>query len=178
MTALASPPDLDTARQFLDLLEPFGEFWFQLVPERSGAQVRPTCRFGGLLDLADELCRLNAAGAAVFVQINAGRTRKDADVERVRAYFVDLDGTDATELLSPDSATDILIESSPGKFHGYWLAGEVPLTKFKSRQHALAQRFGGDRSVCNLARVMRVPGFFHQKGQPFMTRIHRIREGL
>jgi hypothetical protein len=31
--------------------------------------------------------------------------------------------------------------------------------------------FGGDPKVSDLARVMRVPGFFHQNGEPFMTRL-------
>lgn len=171
-------PDLAAAARFLNLLDPTGQFVFQVVPEASGSSVRPKSLVGSLETLANQLCQLNTAGAAVFVQINAGSGRKDVDVERVRAYFVDLDGSDPTELLSAESGTDMLVESSLGKYHGYWLAGDEPLSEFKARQQALADRFGGDRTVCNLARVMRLPGFIHQKGTPFMSRIHRIRDGL
>jgi hypothetical protein len=35
----------------------------------------------------------------------------------------------------------------------------------------LAKQFNSDLSVKDLARVMRLPGFWHQKGDPFQTRI-------
>jgi hypothetical protein len=43
---------------------------------------------------------------------------------------------------------------------------------------ALAQKFEGDLSICHLARVMRLPGFFHMKDEPFMSRIVSTRKGL
>lgn len=170
--------DLDAAKQFLDLLEPDGHFWFRALPEPKGTGLPPRTLQGSFAACVDELCRLSQQGYAIFVQINAAGGTKDADVERVRAYFVDLDGTDPTGLLSPASGADILVESSPGKYHGYWLAGDVPLAEFKPRQQALARRFDGDKSVCNLSRVMRLPGFVHRKGEPFATRIHSIKKGL
>jgi hypothetical protein len=38
----------------------------------------------------------------------------------------------------------ILVESSPGKWHAYYMVDECDLDQFKPRQRALAQRFGGD----------------------------------
>jgi hypothetical protein len=45
------------------------------------------------------------------------------------------------------------------------------LADFKSCQKALAAKFNGDPAVCDLARVMRVPGFWHLKADPFQTRL-------
>lgn len=45
------------------------------------------------------------------------------------------------------------------------------MAKFRPLQHALANKFGGDPSVCDLPRVMRLPGFIHQKRAPFLSRI-------
>jgi putative DNA primase/helicase len=72
----------------------------------------------------------------------------------------------------------IVIESSPGKWHAYWLVSDSPLEQFKPLQQALAQRFNGDKAVCDLPRVMRLPGFLHQKGEPVLTRIHRMADDL
>lgn len=178
MITTACTPDRAEAQRFLDLLEPNGDFWFQFAPEAPGATARAGHLHGTLEQHWNTLCQLNLTGAAIWVQINAGRGRKDLDITSVRAYFVDIDKGDGASLLSPDSATDILVESSPGKYHGYWLAGQVPLDDFKARQHALADRFGGDRTVCNLGRVMRLPGFVHQKGDPFVTRIIKVSKEL
>ena len=71
----------------------------------------------------------------------------------------------------------LVIESSPAKFHAYVLVdGVLPLNLFTPLQHQLADQYGGDHSVCDRSRVMRVPGFIHQKGKPFRTRI--IEENL
>jgi Protein of unknown function (DUF3987)/RepB DNA-primase N-terminal domain len=47
----------------------------------------------------------------------------------------------------------------------------VKREQFAELQKALAARFGGDPSVHDLPRVMRLPGFFHRKGAPFLTLI-------
>jgi hypothetical protein len=48
------------------------------------------------------------------------------------------------------------------------------LEEFPALQRSLAKRFAGDPAVSDLPRVMRLPGFFHQKkdSTPFMTRMH------
>ena len=117
-------------------------------------------------------------GSAIWYQVNAGTGRSNADVNRLRSYFVDLDGVSADPLFASALPADVIVESSPGKFHGYWLTGSAPLDAYTSRMHALADKFAGDHSVCHLARVMRLPGFIHRKGEPFMSRIVKIREGL
>src|SRR5512144_2779908 len=42
----------------------------------------------------------------------------------------------------------------------------------------LAKRYNGDPKVIDLPRVMRVPGFFHRKGEPFLTHIVEANEAL
>lgn len=111
-------------------------------------------------------------GAGVFGMINEGdgKGRKAENVVRVRALFLDLDGAPlepARDALRPH----IVVESSPGKFHLYWKVSDCPLGQFGPLQKAIARRFGGDSSVSDLPRVMRLPGFFHQKGEPVMTRL-------
>lgn len=173
-------PDLNEAQRFLDFLEQGGTFWFQLAeePKPMGCKTFAKALFGTLSEVGDQLVKLNQSGYAVWVQINAGTGRSNIDVTRIRSYFVDQDHGSTELLFGSAHPADIIVESSPGKFHGYWLTGDAPLAQYADRMHALADKFEGDHSICHLARVMRLPGFFHLKDEPFMSRIVKIREGL
>jgi RepB DNA-primase from phage plasmid len=109
--------------------------------------------------------KLNEKRAGIFWTVNqtdlTGRTKDK--IIRVRAVFVDLDGAPL--------APSVTVESSPGRFHAYWIVTDVPLEDFTPVQKALAARFDGDVTVCDLPRVMRLPGFAHHKGEPFVTRV-------
>lgn len=76
--------------------------------------------------------------------------------------------------MQSDLQPSFVVESSPGKYHVYWLIDDCSLDKFSDYQKALAETFGGDPSVTDLPRVMRVPGFLHQKdpNSPFQVREH------
>ena len=171
-------PDIDQARQFLALLDPNpASFTFQLYPERDDCRVKTMILHGSIDQLAAQLITANQAGAAVAVMVNAGdqRGRKAENVVRVRAHFVDLDKPGIDPLFTAEVPPHIVVESSAGKWHAYWLAEPgVPLNEFSALQQALAKRFEGDESVKDIARVMRLPGFYHQKGSgaPFMTCMH------
>ena len=49
------------------------------------------------------------------------------------------------------------------------MTDEIALNEFRPVQEALARRFDGDTTVKDLPRVMRLPGYLHRKGQPFLT---------
>lgn len=119
------------------------------------------------------LAKLQQQGAGVFMMINAsdGLGRTNGNVTRVRAHALDLDGAPIEPVLATELQPHILVESSRNKWHAYWLVDNCPFDKFKERQHALADRFGGDKSICDLSRVLRLPGFWHLKGEPFQTRL-------
>src|SRR5690606_31030556 len=96
---------------------------------------------------------------------------KSSNVQKVRAHFVDLDGAPLDPVVQSDAPPHIVVVSSPMKWHAYWKVTDCPLQAFKQRQKALAKQFGGDASVCDLARVLRVPGFWHLKSTPFQSRL-------
>ena len=167
-------PDLHQAQAFLDALDPCADFTFQTFPEGDiKGHMPPTILHGTLVQQAFRLADLNNAGHGIFVMINQGdgNGRAAHNVVRVRALFVDSDNGPIEPLLTAAITPDIAVESSPGKGHGYFVVNDCPLSKFKERQHALAARFSGDKSVCDLPRVMRLPGFFHLKTTPFQTRL-------
>ena len=127
----------------------------------------------------DTLCALNAQGAGIFITINAtdGKGRSTENIERVRAVFNDLDGAPLEPVLQSAHPPHIVVKSSPGKFHTYRLVSDVALDQFESLQKGLATQFGSDPGVCDLPRVMRLPGFLHCKTDPpSMVRIVSIDE--
>lgn len=166
--------DFDIAERFLQGLDPAGVFCFQTFGDRVKDPDLVRTLHGTFAEHRDELFRLNRQGAGIFVTVNQtdGIGRKAANIVAIRAVFLDLDGAPLPEDWPIDP--HLIIESSPGKWHVYWLISEgFPPAQFEAVQKALANRYEGDSSVCDLPRVMRIPGFVHQKKEPFQSRIHR-----
>lgn len=167
--------NLNDTRLFLETLDPTGVFTFQAIyerPEKSKRKSSPIMH-GTLAEHLQKLIELNDQGYGIFVMVNEGNGlgRKEADVKRVRANFIDLDGAPVAPALKA-AEPHLVVETSPGKWHVYWLAADCPLSEFKARQKQLIQLFGGDRVVHDLPRIMRLPGFLHQKNEkPFVTRL-------
>ena len=175
--------DLEEAISFLDLLEPNGQFTFQTFHDKKDAPQKSSLirvLHGTLDEHSTTLVLLNQQGAGIFVMVNEGdgtvhagnktcRTAKN--VIRVRAAFVDLDGAPLAPVLKAKVMPSIIVESSTGRWHAYWPVHDFPLDQFKPVQIALAAKFAGDPTVNDLCRVMRLPGFLHQKNEPFMTRL-------
>ena len=161
-----------TTARFLSL---FGDrFTFQTfddAPHKLPALSR--ILHGTLREHAATLAGLNARGAGVFFMVNAGdgMGRKAGNVQQVRALFVDLDGSPLAPVKAAVLPPHCIVESSPGRWHAYWRVSNCPLDRFKPLQQALAARFDGDREVCGLPGVMRLPGFDHRKGEPFTTHV-------
>lgn len=188
-TTPASSPliDLSLATAFLTRLDEEAEgFTFQTFADRPDLKVTkgdgrkwdPLARVlhGSLEQHAETLRQLNDQGAGIFVTVNAtdGKGRALANVTRVRALFADYDGADAVAAAERDRRRlepHLVIESSPGKRHLYWLVEALTLNQFKPWQQHLAAECGSDPSVNDLPRVMRLPGFVHRKGAPFQVRI-------
>lgn len=146
----------------------------------------PTFRVRGTLDSVwDRLVEANAAGSGVFITINEsnGRSFLDCDVTGMRAVFVDDDGCDPPVthgVLSNWLTPSITVRSKHGE-HNYWLvrAGDgEDISDFTPMQKALAKKLGTDKKISNLGRVMRLPGFLHQKdaANPFLVKVSQIEE--
>lgn len=119
------------------------------------------------------LRRRNAKEAGVFVVVNDGG-HTDKEITKVRAVFADTDGAPLQPIVDA-LAPHAVICSSLGKYHVYWLVEDgFPLDRFTPIQKAIAKKFGTDPMVCNLSRVMRLPGFAHNKYDPFDVHFHQL----
>lgn len=167
--------DLRAARAFLALMaegEPVTFQTFDDNKDRADGSLAEhfTAEFE---DVENRLRRLNASGAGVYWMVNQGdgRGRSGKNVTGVRALFLDLDGAPLAPVLVGAPEPHAIVESSPGRWHIYWLVTHCALEQFTPAQASLAEKFDGDRKVKDLPRVMRLPGFEHRKGDPFVSRI-------
>ena len=171
----AAEIDLAEAGRFLSLMAEGEAVTFQTFDDDAGrkAPTLATVLHGSLDTHAARLKTYNERGAGIFwcVNFTDGGGRRTENVTGVRAVFLDLDGAPLQPVLAAGVEPHAVVESSPGKWHVYWTVTGCKLDQFKVVQTALAAKFGGDPSVNDLPRVMRLPGFVHRKGKPFTTRI-------
>ena len=186
MTYLAHSPASDPeARKFLQRLDPdCDEFVFQTFDDSQTRRNRALAwTLHGTLDQHwSTLEELSRQGAGIFVCINkinlTGR-RKTENVIAVQAYFADFDKLNRETIVSNlklfELRPHVIVKSSVGKWHVYWFIDGAPLEEFSPTQERLAAVLGSDPSAKDLPRVMRLPGFPHQKDgcAPFTARITR-----
>jgi len=174
--------NIPDAIRFLDYLGGHDKnFHYQTYDDKKDSRTA-TVEEGSFNELIiDRLITNNKHGGGVFVAINThkiGSRRTKKTTESINAVFVDFDDID-TAKSRVEEATKILpatvtVESSNGKFHMYWILenpGVIPVNDFSIWQKMLASLFHSDAKIIDSSRVMRLPGFVHQKGEPFLTRI-------
>jgi archaellum biogenesis ATPase FlaH len=161
-------PDLELALYFVRDLTGSEDsiLTFQIIPEADGATAPPAILHGTLREVCDRLAAANRAGAGVFFAINEldGRGRRTENAVALRALVAD-DDEGGVDLFALSPEPSLVVATSPGKQHVYWLLkpGE-PLAAFSPAQRAIAAKLGTDPSIHDLPRVLRLPGFLHQKG--------------
>jgi hypothetical protein len=167
---LIHPPTITRFLQLLALDPAAAQTW-QVFADRKGADVRPEHRHATLADAAPWLNDVQRNGGGVFwtVQATDGQGRKAANVTSIRHLYVDCDnGLPNSWHVEPA----VVVESSPGKQHAYWvLADAVDAATFLAAQKRLIAHYGSDPSCHDLPRVLRVPGTWHQKGEPCKVQI-------
>ena len=121
----------------------------------------------------ERLRKLNDQGYDVYCTVNTvsprAQTRTKADVTRVKRLQLDLDdnGREGLARLRRDVDAGrtpppaVVMQSSRGRFQVLWNTEPARWTAEKAEEtmRRLAARYGGDRAVADVARVMRVPGF-------------------
>lgn len=180
-------PNLKIAQKFLDFLDPGGSFTFQLFDDDHSKRDRrlAVMLHGTLKDHWNEICRLQKQGAGVYVTVNQTdlKGRKKENITRVRSVYVDLDDAPIDPVLEHELEPHCIVESSENKWHAYWRC-DIDKEDFTALQKTLIKAFGGDKSVNDLPRVLRLPGCYHlkskdgSKAEPFMTRIEQLVDGI
>lgn len=172
--------NLIEAQKFLNILgtSPDEKFVFQTFDDQGQDKSLAKIFYGTFEDCAEELIQMNQKGAGVFVTVNRTRSanRAASNIVGLRALFVDKDDGNLPDRLELEPS--LVIQSKNGQ-HAYWLLLEEENMKlFKHSQQELAKKLNTDKSINDLSRVMRVPGFIHQKNpeSPFLVYILEANE--
>jgi RepB DNA-primase from phage plasmid len=174
----------EEAQRFLNILDNRTDrFTFQTFDDDGDRKNRRLVRtlHGTLEQHFATLVNLNRRGAGAFITINSTnfKGRSTECIVEVRCYFADLDGAPLENIACLGLKPLVITETSPKRFHVFYKIKDAPLSQehFKRTQQGLATLFGSDPKVCDLPRVMRLPGFVHQKdpANPFITRIVWVR---
>ena len=194
-------PDLTLAQAFLNALDssPDARFGFRTFDDK-GDDPRLAVKAYGTLDRGarqssnptknGQPCRptrllsyMQGKGAGAFVVPNEldGQGQRKGNVVAVRTFYIDADSRPQVEAAHAFIARTGLvptIEVASGGIHQniekrqiYWRVAGCPVDEFTRAQLTLVSRTGSDPAVQDASRVMRLPGFWHQKGEPRMSRI-------
>ncbi len=168
-------PSFKPAHDFLEALAPSETvFDFRTFDDNKARRDRHlTRKLRGTLDgLWPELKRLNGLGAGIFVSVNAtdGKGVKAENITKLRAVWHDDDacGNDLGNLPLPPS---LIARTSTGKYHRYWFADDLGPDQFKAIMQCMVKVHGSDKGATDTARVLRLPGTMHMKGEPQLVEI-------
>ncbi len=163
--------DMGTARAWLSAMcieTPL----FQTMPERN-----PIARPEVILNDLTRAAGANEAGSAVGVVVNghdgSGHRRRE-NITEIRWVILDLDGAPVEPAMEWRMfRPHMVVNTSPDKYHLYYRVTGFPLEGwlYKAICQSLAKRFDGDPQFCQMNQAPRIPGFWHQKHEPFQVKI-------
>lgn len=176
-------PAFDQAERFLQILDPGSEsFSFRTFSDTPytrlpGRDPLERALHGPLISCWPDLVTLNQRGAAISVTINRtnGLGRTPNDIVQVRALFLD-DDNPPPNLDRFPVPPHIQVQTSPGRYHHYWLVEDLPRSRFSRLQNRLAQHYRGDNKIMALNQSMQLPGFWRRKNlnRPLLPTIYRF----
>ena len=177
-------PNWQEAIEFAELItgETNPTLTFQTIHDQDSTDRAYAFTFDGRLSNAETrrlLTQYAAQGCGIFFTLNKcdGKGRKRENVLSYRVLGVDFDGTPLPT--APPIPFHIITESSPGRFHGYFLLQPGDdLAAWSDTMAQVAAYYDADPSCCDPPRVFRLPGSFHQKTTPHRVRmIHKPTNG-
>ena len=173
--------DIKEAEKHLNLLDPLAiDFTFQTYDDNADRNDKYLSHIlhGCLDEHADQLAEFNKRGAAVSVVANTTdlKGRRKENIVEVRAFWIEDDHNSNIALPIPPS---FVVESSPNKFHKYFLVHGFSVDELAPIQRRLIDDYGSDPNAGDISRVLRLAGFAHQKvntkkgltGKAFTVRI-------
>lgn len=126
----------------------------------------------------DQLKDKNKNGHGIFFTVNLldekldeGRHRTKKMVIRCRAVFMDADEPRDTPLDNFPLNPSIIVNTSPGKYHYYWLTDTINKDEWQLVQNGLINKYNGDRNAKDLTRYLRLPGYDHCKSDPYPVNV-------
>lgn len=122
-----------------------------------------------------KLKELNEKGAGIFFTPNKFFSHRKADeCQGVNAWFFETDDVSIEEQWKRICAAPLmpsLVTKTRSSLHCYYLAVDAKIENFRLIQSGLIQHFKSDRACKDVSRVLRIPGYYHNKKDPVMVEI-------
>ena len=173
--------DISEARAFVEALTGSPDTVVLLVAIRPAIGDSPPhaeTRRGSIPQLWKWVQTRQREGRGVFITVNNtdGMGRRKEDITRIRAVFIDNDTAAKTWRRDTPILPHLVVESSPGKFHMYWLTDAPSDLAFEKVMATAVAQQGADANATDISRVLRLPGTLHLKDptHPHLVRVvHR-----
>lgn len=158
---------------------------WRIINDRNAGEMGINLR-GSLTAVASQLEAYNQQGYGIFMTVNAMNPTGPRTLENVaytRAHVVDLDDIISAQdsynrAARSNMPPHFAVQSSQGKFHLYWLVEPYKDNDFYSlQQRKLVQLYNSDPNVIDATRILRVPGFYHNKSTPQLVTCWGIHNG-
>lgn len=164
-----------TAQEILNsLFNPNDTVCFRVFDDKksgifSGQKLSMEC--GKYASIEKTLKEHNAQNRGIFFVVNYGG-QEDSLISRINAQFVESDELSFEEQQAQIDAFPLppsMIIKTKKSLHTYWFVKGAKVELFRGIQKQLVKQFHGDPMCVNESRVMRLPGFYHCKGDPVMV---------
>lgn len=134
-------------------------------------------------EIIPELVDLNQSGCGVFFVVNGGGDTNEEVIKGniARAQFFECDDKSLEEqwqIIEDAPLEPSIIVQTSKSLHVYYLLIDGQAARFRGLQNKLCEFCGGDTSVKNEGRVMRLPGFYHNKQEPVIVKLVRFKPEL
>jgi hypothetical protein len=124
--------------------------------------------------ILDRLREFNEGTKGIFFCVNEidrsqepTKQRTSRMLKRIRAVWADDDIIRDEPRIDFPISPNIVVETSKGKFHYYWLTTTENIEEWGCVMNGIANTYDVDGNAKDLVRVLRLPGFFHKKQEPF-----------
>ena len=178
-------PNYADAVRFLEVLDPSANsrseidgcadgFTFQTFDDNKQRKHPEFAKllFDTFAEVRMALTQLNAAGAGIFVSVNETdmKGRRKPNITRMRAVWIDDDSKSGVVPKTP-LEPHLVVESSPGKYQLMFLVDGLTAEEHDQVQQRMILDYGSDPIAKGVHFVLRIPGFYHLKGEPFMSKL-------
>ncbi|GHU73398.1 hypothetical protein AGMMS49992_11810 [Clostridia bacterium] len=116
--------------------------------------------------MMETLHKHNQQHRGVYFVVNYGG-HEDSEIKRINAQFVECDDLTFEEQQAQIDAFPLppsIVVKTAKSLHVYWLMRDAKVCDFRRIQKKLVAQFHGDPVCVNESRVLRLPGFYHCKG--------------
>jgi hypothetical protein len=123
----------------------------------------------------NQLITLNLNGAGIYFTPNRfTKKRKKNLCEGVNAWFMEIDDIPKEEQWKKIKQSPLIpsaVVETRNSLHCYWFSRDGKIENFDQIIRGLIQFFNSDGSCKDIGRVLRIPGFYHNKEAPYQVTI-------